>query len=102
MYAVLKTGGKQYKVENGDLIDVEKLDGEVGATLELTEVLMTGGNGDPEVGTPLLDGKTVTAKIISQGKGEKIIIMKHRRRKDSRVKNGHRQLLTTLEIVSVG
>ncbi len=102
MYAVLKTGGKQYKVEKGDLIDVEKLDGDVGSTVELAEVLMTGGEGDPEVGTPLLEGKKVEAKIVSQGKGEKIIILKHRRRKDSRVKTGHRQSLTTLEITSVG
>lgn len=101
MYAVVKTGGRQYKVSKGDVIVVDKIEGDVGATVELSPVLMAGEGESVSVGAPALDGKSVTAKIVRQAKGAKVIIIKHRRRKDSRLKKGHRQLETTLEIVSI-
>ncbi|MBI4666794.1 MAG: 50S ribosomal protein L21 [Nitrospinae bacterium] len=101
MFAVVKTGGKQYRVAQGDIIVVEKIDGDVGATVELSDVLMLSGDAGVQVGKPVVDGKKVSARIVRQDKGEKIVIIKHRRRKDSRLKKGHRQLLTTLEIVSI-
>ncbi|VAX23367.1 LSU ribosomal protein L21p [hydrothermal vent metagenome] len=101
MYAVVKTGGKQYKVAKGDLVTVEKIEGEVGATVELGEVLMAGEGEKLEIGAPTLEGRAVTAKIVEQGRGPKILLIKHLRRKNSRVKKGHRQSLTTLEIVSI-
>ncbi len=101
MYSVVKTGGKQYKVSQGDVINIEKIDGEAGSTVEFDEVLMTGGDGTTEIGAPLLEGKKVTAKILKQIKGPKILILKHLRRKNSRKKQGHRQNLTTVEIVSI-
>ncbi len=102
MFAVVKTGGKQYKVSQGDIIDIEKIDGEVGASVELGPVLLTSdGKGAAEIGKPELEGKSVSARIIAQGKGEKVVILKHLKRKDSRKKQGHRQRLTTVEIVSI-
>jgi large subunit ribosomal protein L21 len=101
MYAVIKTGGKQYRVAAGDVIKVERLDGEVGATLAFDQVLMIGGNGGDDglrVGTPLVDGASVTAEVLEQGKGPKLIIFKKRRRKHYRRKGGHRQLQTVLRI----
>ncbi len=101
MYAVVQTGGKQYKVLKGDVIDVEKIEGEVGSKVELEKVLMTGDEKSTKIGTPLLEDTKVTAKIVKQGKGPKIIIMKHRPRKKSRTKRGHRQFLTTIEITAI-
>jgi len=102
MFAVVKTGGKQYKVSQGDIIDIEKIDGEVGAGVELGPVLLTSdGNGSVEIGKPELEGKSVSARIVAQGKGEKVVILKHLKRKDSRKKQGHRQHLTTVEIISI-
>jgi len=101
MFAVVKTGGKQYRVSEGDVITVEKIEGEAGSTVELSEVLMAGSGEKVEVGRPMLEGKSVTAKIVEQGKGPKLVILKHRRRKDSRTKTGHRQKLTQLEIVAI-
>ncbi len=101
MYAVVKTGGKQYKVGAGDIITVEQLEGEVGSEVELSDVLMTSDGDTPEFGAPLLEGRSVKAKILAQGKGEKIIILKHRRRQRSRQKTGHRQNLTKIEILSI-
>jgi large subunit ribosomal protein L21 len=100
MYAVIKTGGKQYKVSAGDLLKVEKLDGAVGDTIELNEVLMVGGE-EVKIGTPLLPEAKVVAQIVEQGKDKKILVFKAKRRKNSRKKYGHRQPLTRLKIIDI-
>lgn len=100
MYAVIKTGGKQYKVSAGDLLKVEKLDGAVGDTIELNEVLMVGGE-EVKIGTPLLPEAKVEAQIVEQGKDKKILVFKSKRRKNSRKKFGHRQPLTRLKITDI-
>jgi len=100
MYAVVKTGGKQYKVSEGDLLKVEKLEGAVGDTVELNEVLMLGGD-KVAIGTPFVPSVSVTGKIIEQGKDKKILVFKSKRRKDSRKLNGHRQPRTMLKIEKI-
>jgi len=100
MYAVIKTGGKQYKVSAGDLVKVEKLDGAVGDTIELNEVLMVGG-AEVKIGTPLLPEAKVKATIVEQGKDKKILVFKSKRRKNYRKKYGHRQPLTRLKITAI-
>jgi len=100
MYAVIKTGGKQYKVSAGDLLKVEKLAGAVGETIELDEVLMVGGE-EVKIGTPLLPNAKVTATIVEQGKDKKILVFKSKRRKNYRKKYGHRQPLTRLKITDI-
>lgn len=98
MYAVIKTGGKQYRVAANDVLTIERLPGEVGGTIEFTEVLMIGGEGAPKVGTPVIAGAKVTAELVEQTRGDKVIAFKKRRRKNSRRKRGHRQDLTTVKI----
>ena len=98
MFAVVRTGGKQYRVAAGDKIVVEKLDGEAGSTVTLADVLLAGEGGDLRA----TDGLTVAAEIIAQAKGEKVIVFKKRRRHNYRRKNGHRQQHTILKIVSIG
>jgi len=100
MYAVIKTGGKQYKVSEGEFLKVEKLEGEIGDSIEFAEILMVGGE-KTVVGTPLVAGASVTAKIAVQGKGKKVLVFKSKRRKDSRKLRGHRQHLTVLKIESI-
>ncbi|RME36427.1 MAG: 50S ribosomal protein L21 [Deltaproteobacteria bacterium] len=100
MYAVIKTGGKQYKVSEGDLVKVEKLEGAVGDTIELDEVLMVGGE-EVKIGTPLLPGAKVKARIVEQGKDKKILVFKSKRRKNYRKKYGHRQPITRLQITGI-
>ena len=100
MYAVIKTGGKQYKVSAGDVLKVEKLDGAVGDTIELNEVLMVGGE-EVKIGTPLLPDAKVVAQIVEQGKDKKILVFKSKRRKNTRKKYGHRQPLTRLKITDI-
>lgn len=100
MYAVIKTGGKQYRVSEGDTLRVEKLDGDVGAKVELTEVLMLGGD-KVSVGKPLVKGAKVTAEIVAQDRAKKIIVFKMRRRKNYRRKYGHRQPYTELRITGI-
>ena len=100
MYAVIKTGGKQYRIQEGDTVRVEKLDGEVGGEVEFEEILMLGGES-PRVGTPTVAGAKVVAKIIGQDRAKKIIVFKMRRRKNYRRKYGHRQPYTELRIQSV-
>ncbi|MEI6306175.1 MAG: 50S ribosomal protein L21 [Deltaproteobacteria bacterium] len=100
MYAVIKTGGKQYKVIEGEFLKVEKLGGEVGDSVEFGEVLMVGGE-NTIVGAPLVAGAKVTAKIASQGKDKKILVFKSKRRKDSRKLRGHRQHRTVLKIEKI-
>ena len=98
MFAIVRTGGKQYRVSPGDKIVVEKLPGEAGESITLSDVLLAGDGSDLK-GT---DGLTVAAEIIAQAKGEKVIVFKKRRRHNYRRKNGHRQQHTILKIVSVG
>ena len=100
MYAVIKTGGKQYKVAEGEFLKVEKLEGEIGDNIEFGEVLMLGGE-KTVVGAPLVAGASVTAKIAVQGKGKKVLVFKSKRRKDSRKLRGHRQHLTVLRIEKI-
>jgi large subunit ribosomal protein L21 len=100
MYAVIKTGGKQYRVSEGESFRVEKLDGAKGDTLQLTDVLMLGGE-KVAIGSPLVKGAKVSAEIVAQGLGKKIIVFKMRRRKRFRRKNGHRQPFTELKITSI-
>jgi large subunit ribosomal protein L21 len=101
MYAVIKTGGKQYRVAAEDVLTVEKIAGDAGATVEFTEVLMLAGTGEPKLGKPLLSGAKVTAEVVEQGRGPKLIAFKKRRRKNSRRKRGHRQDLTTIRIKEI-
>ena len=100
-FAVIKTGGKQYRVAAGDKLRVEKLEGAIGDAVTFGEVLLLGGTDGAEVGRPLVAGAAVEAKITGQGKGEKIIIFKFRRRKNYRRKTGHRQLYTAVEITGI-
>ncbi len=100
-YAVIKTGGKQYRVAPGDKLRVEKLPGSVGDAITLGEVLLIGGGAAPKVGRPLVSGATVEARITAQDRGKKIIIFKFRRRKNYRRKTGHRQSFTALEITQI-
>ncbi len=100
MYAVIKTGGKQYKVEKGDKLRVEKLAGGVGDAVTFDQVLMVGGEA-LKLGKPLLTGAKVEAKIVDQGLGKKLVVFKFRRRKNYRRKNGPRQPFTALEITNI-
>jgi large subunit ribosomal protein L21 len=101
MYAVIKTGGKQYRVAADETLVIEKVAGDEGATVEFGEVLMVGGSGDPKFGVPFVSGAKVVAEIVKQGRGRKVIAFKKRRRKNSRRKRGHRQELTTVKIKSI-
>ena len=94
MFAVIKTGGKQYRVSKGDMIRVEKLGGEVGDEVILDNVLMVGNGEDIHIGNPVVDNARIVSKIIRHGRGEKIIVFKHKRRKNYRKKQGHRQSFT--------
>ncbi|MBV9858915.1 MAG: 50S ribosomal protein L21 [Alphaproteobacteria bacterium] len=98
MFAVIRTGGKQYKVAPDDLITVERLGGEPGSTVELGEVLMVGGDGAVSAGTPLLAGASVSATLVEHRRADKIIVFKKKRRQNYRRKNGHRQHQTVLRI----
>ena len=101
MYAVLKTGGKQYKVSKDDIITVEKLAAEAGSAVDLDKILMIGDGEATTVGTPLLEGAKVTAEVIEQKRGKKIIVFKKKRRKNYRRTQGHRQNLTVLRITDI-
>jgi large subunit ribosomal protein L21 len=101
MYAVIRTGGKQYRVATNQVIEVEKLDVEAGATVELAEVLMVGEGDSTTIGSPLVEGASVTATVLEQGKGPKLIVFKKRRRKNFRRKTGHRQKLTVLRVTDI-
>lgn len=101
MYAVIETGGKQYRVQNGDQIAVEKLNIEDGQPVVFDKVLVAGEGADVKVGTPYLDGVTVEGKVIESGKGKKVIIFKYKAKKDYRKKQGHRQPYTLVEITAV-
>lgn len=101
MYAVIKTGGKQYRVAPEDVITVERLAGEAGAEVTLGEVLLVANDAGLKVGAPRVEGAAVTATIVEQTRGDKVIIFKKRRRKHYRRKNGHRQDLTVLKITGI-
>jgi large subunit ribosomal protein L21 len=101
MYAVLTTGGKQYKVSEGDVIFVEKLNVEVDSNVELTEVLAVSNGETLKVGTPVVEGAKVVAKVVAQGKAKKVTVFKYKRKKDYRRKNGHRQPYTKLVIEKI-
>jgi len=98
MFAVIRTGGKQYRVTPNAVLKVEKLDAEPGATITFTDVLAVGGAGGLTVGSPLVAGASVTATVIAQDRLDKVIIFKKRRRQNSRRKNGHRQHVTVLRV----
>ena len=101
MYAVVKTGGKQYRVAQGDTLRVEKLDGAEGDTVELDKVLMVADGDDIKVGAPFLDGSKVTATVKAQGRAKKVEIIKFRRRKHHRKQMGHRQSYTEIEVTDI-
>lgn len=101
MYAVIKTGGKQYKVTEGDVLKVEKLNAEVNTTVELTDVLLVAGGDNIKVGKPLVEGAKVVVEVLSQGKGPKVINFKYKPKKASHRKKGHRQLFTEVKVTSI-
>jgi large subunit ribosomal protein L21 len=101
MYAVFKTGGKQYRATTGDVIKVEKIEAEKGATVELDQVLMVGEGEDVKVGAPYLEGGKVTATVVDHGRRDKINVIKFKRRKNYRRKMGHRQYFTQIEITGI-
>lgn len=101
MYAVIKTGGKQYRVAKGDKLKVEKLPVEAGGSVDINDVLMVGDGDKVTVGTPLVDGGKVTATVVSHGRGKKIEIVKFKRRKHHQKRTGHRQDYTELEITDI-
>jgi large subunit ribosomal protein L21 len=100
MYAVIKTGGKQYRVSEGQKLRVEKLTGNVGDKVTLGEVLLLGGDA-PKIGQPLVKGASVGAEIVAQDRGKKLVVFKFRRRKNYRRKTGHRQQYTVLKITGI-
>ena len=100
MYAVIATGGKQYKVSEGDTVRVEKLEGDVGSKVEISEVLMVGGD-DLKIGTPNVEKAKVTGLIVEQGKAKKILVFKKKRRKGYKKMQGHRQQYTALKIEKI-
>ncbi len=101
MYAVIKTGGKQYRVAKDELVTIEKIAGEAGAKVEFNEVLMVGSGADVTIGAPIVSGAKVTGELVEQSRGPKLIAFKKRRRKNSRRKKGHRQDLSVVRITDI-
>ena len=101
MYAIIATGGKQYRVSEGDVIYIEKIDAEVDSTVSF-DVLLVGNEGDVKVGTPVVEGVKVEGKVVGQIRGEKIIVFKYKAKKNYRRKQGHRQPYTKVEITKIG
>ena len=101
MYAVIKTGGKQYKVEQGDVVFVEKLNAEEGAEVTFEEVLALGGESKAKIGTPTVEGATVTGKVLKQGRSKKITVFTYKAKKNEKRKLGHRQSYTKVEITAI-
>ena len=101
MYAIVISGGKQHRVQNGDLIKVEKLDGDVGSKITLDEVLLVGGEGETKIGQPRVDGAKVEAEILRHGRDRKVRVFKKKRRKNYRRMYGHRQPFTHLKITGI-
>ena len=100
MYAIIATGGKQYKVSEGDIIKVEKLDANVGESFTFDQVLIV-NNGEMKVGNPTVDGATVEATIVSEGRGKKVIVYRYKRKSGYHKKNGHRQSYTEVKIEKI-
>ena len=100
MFAVIRTGGKQYKVAQNDVLVIEKVAGDIGATLKIEEVLMLGGDS-PKIGAPLVAGASVQCEIVDHGQGEKVIAFKKKRRKNTHRKRGHRQHFTTVKVLGI-
>jgi len=100
-FAVIRTGGKQYRVEPGTLIRVEKIDGDVGTAVEFNEVLLAGGDA-VRIGTPLVEGAIVRGEIVAHLRDKKVLIFKKKRRKNYRRRRGHRQSLTTVRVTEIG
>ena len=100
-YAVIRTGGKQYRVSEGQLVKIEKLTGEVGEKVTLDQVLFVGGNGEVKIGAPTVTDAKVTGEIVQQGKAKKILVFKKKRRKSYSRQRGHRQQQTTLKITAI-
>jgi large subunit ribosomal protein L21 len=100
-YAVIRTGGKQYRVIPGEVLRVEALDGEVGNEVEFPEVLLASTDSGVQIGTPILPAARVRAKIVQQGKAKKVIVFKKKRRKNYRRKHGHRQLFTAIQVTDI-
>ncbi len=101
MYAVIKTGGKQYKVAEGDVLRVEKLNAEVNQTIEMTEVLLVANGDDVKVGSPVVEGAKVVVEVVSQGKGAKVINFKYKPKTGFHKKKGHRQLFTEIKVTAI-
>ena len=101
MYAIIATGGKQYRVSEGDVIYIEKIDAQVDSTVSF-DVLLVGNDGDVKVGTPVVEGVKVEGKVVGQVRGEKIIVFKYKSKKNYRRKQGHRQPYTKVEITKIG
>ncbi|EPB99988.1 50S ribosomal protein L21 [Litchfieldella anticariensis FP35 = DSM 16096] len=101
MYAVIKSGGKQYRVQEGQTLKLEKLEVPTGETLEFDQVLLVADGGDVKVGAPLVDGAKVAAEVVSHGRGDKVTILKFRRRKHHMKRQGHRQWFTEVKITGI-
>jgi large subunit ribosomal protein L21 len=101
VYAIIKTGGKQYRVQTGDVVRVERLEGAVGSTVTLDDVLLVGGEGEPRVGSPRLDGVSVLGTVVEQDRDAKIRVFKYKKRKHYRRTRGHRQSFTAVRIDAV-
>jgi large subunit ribosomal protein L21 len=101
-YAIIRTGGKQYRVAPGEVVRIERLAGEVGAAIEFTEVLLTAGDGAVRIGTPLVEGVKVSGEIVGQERDRKIRIFKKKRRKNYRRRRGHRQSITAVRVTAIG
>lgn len=101
MFAVIRTGGKQYKVAKDDVLEIERVDAKAGDKIELGEVLMLGGEGETKLGSPLVDGAKVKAEVVDLTRGPKLTIFKKRRRQNYRRKNGHRQDLMLVKILDI-
>jgi len=100
-YAIIRTGGKQYRVSPGDVIHVEKMDGEVGAEIAFTEILLAQAEGGIQIGSPLVNGIQVIGRVLDQGKRKKILVYKKKRRKNYRRRYGHRQPVTTVQVTAI-
>ena len=100
-YAVIRTGGKQYRVKEGDVLHVEKLEGDPGSEVAFTDVLMTAIGGDVQVGKPTISGVRVMAHVVKQGRAKKILVFKKKKRKNYRRRQGHRQYLTTVRVTGI-
>ena len=101
MYAIIETGGKQYRVTPGEILNVEKIDAQVGSEHEFDKVLLVANGDDIQIGSPVVEGAKVTAEVIEHGKAKKVMVFKKKRRKGYKVKRGHRQQYTTITIKAI-